>query len=206
MEEGRGDPGPAPKVARAIERYDLEGVGDELERRWTRPDERQSLRRLADWFNERLLRAALEDASVDTIAEDVSHLYAVLAGETGSPGERTQVERRLERAGVDVASLSDAFVSYGAIRTYLVDHRNASPPSTGDDEDEEDRAAATIDALRNRTASVTESKLSRLRDADRLRVGSHRVLVDVQVLCEECGKQYEVTGLLESGACDCFTD
>lgn len=204
MTTDRSSPGPRPKVARLIDEYDLEGVGDELEAKWTAPGSSESLRTLADWFNERLLRTALSTADVDTLSEDVSHLYAVLAGETGSRGERTQLERRLEREGVDVATLTDAFVSYGAVRSYLVGHRNVTPPSASPGPDRED-AASTIERLRQRTTTVTTDRLARLRETDQLDVGTHRVLVDVQVLCERCGKQYEVTRLLESGACDCFS-
>lgn len=203
MDEGNASPGPKPKVVRLIDQYDLEGVGDELERRWSRPEDRESLRSLADWFNERLLRAALSEAGVDVLSEDVSRLYGILSGDTGSRGERTQIARRLERDGLDVDAITDTFVSYGAIRSYLVGHRGVSPPSGSDGIDRES-TAQTIEGLRQRTTSVTESKLHRLRKADELHLGPHRVLVDVQVLCEECGKQYEITGLLESGTCDCF--
>jgi len=203
MDEGNARPGPRPKVVRLIDQYDLEGVGDELETRWRRPEDRESLRELADWFNERVLRAALAEADVDTLAEDVSRLYALLSGATGSRGERTQIARRLERDGLDVDAITDEFVSYGAIRSYLVGYRGVSPPSDSDGIDRES-TAQTIERLRQRTASVTETKLDGLRGADELHLGPHRVLVDVQVLCERCGKQYEISGLLESGACDCF--
>ncbi|AXR79365.1 rod-determining factor RdfA [Natrarchaeobaculum sulfurireducens] len=203
MDEGNASPGPKPKVVRLIDQYDLEGVGDELERRWSHPDDRESLRSLADWFNEQLLRAALSEASVDVLSEDVSRLYAILTGDTGSRGERTQIGRRLEREGLDVDAITDTFVSYGAIRSYLVGHRGVSPPSASDGINRES-TAQTIEGLRRRTGTVTENKLQRLRKTDELHLGPHRVLVDVQVLCEECGKQYEITGLLESGTCDCF--
>ncbi|MDS0478608.1 rod-determining factor RdfA [Natrinema sp. 1APR25-10V2] len=202
MNERSTGPGPDPKVLRLIRKYDLEGVGDELEERWTRPEDRTSLRTLADAFNERLLRAALADADVETITDDVSRLYALLDGDAGSRGEQTAARRRLERAGLDVETLTDDFVSYGAIRSYLTGHRNASLPDTDDDSRETDSQA--IEGLRQRTVAVTESKLDRLCDTDRLRLGSHRVLADVQVLCEECGRQYDVAALLESGACECY--
>ncbi|EMA41675.1 rod-determining factor RdfA [Halobiforma nitratireducens] len=207
MADPNASPGPKPKVARLIEKYDLEGVGADLEQRWTRAENRESLRSLADSFNERLVRTALAEVGIDTIAEDVSRVYALLAGEAGSRGERTQLERRLEREGVDVETLTDEFVSYGAVRSYLTGYRDVTPPSS-DDETGGDRenVARTIEGLRQRALSVTESKLERLRETDRLEVGPHRVLADVQVLCERCGKQYDVADLLESGACDCFGD
>lgn len=202
MTEQHTGPGPDPKVLRLIRKYDLEGLGDELETEWTRPENRTSLRALADSFNERLLQAALAEAGVDTITDDVSRLTALLQGDAGSRGEQTAARRRLERAGVGVETLTDEFVSYGAIRSYLTGHRNASLPDTDDDARGTDSRA--IEGLRQRTVAVTESKLARLRDTDRLRLGSHRVFADVQVLCEGCGQQYDVATLLESGACECY--
>ncbi|ELY89481.1 hypothetical protein C483_13173 [Natrialba hulunbeirensis JCM 10989] len=205
MTDESSTPGPKPKVVRLIDTYEheLAGIGAELESRWTDPDTDDSLRTLADWFNEQLLRAALADADVETVTDDVSQLYSLLAGDTGSRGERTQVERRLERQGVDVSSLTDEFVSYGAIRSYLTGYRNASPPPT-EEQTSAATTARTIDGLRQRTVAVTESKLDRLQDTNQLRVGPHRVFADVQVLCERCGKQYDVADLLAAGSCDCY--
>ncbi|WP_254762810.1 rod-determining factor RdfA [Natrinema marinum] len=202
MNERSTGPGPDPKVLRLIRKYDFEGLGDDLEAEWTRPEDRTSLRTLADSFNERLLRAALAEADVETITDDVSRLYALLNGDAGSRGEQTAARRRLERAGVDVATITDEFVSYGAIRSYLTGYRNASLPETDDETCATEVSA--IEGLRQRTVAVTESKLDRLCDADRLQLGSHRVLADIQVLCEECGRQYDVATLLESGACECY--
>ncbi|WP_408959684.1 rod-determining factor RdfA [Natrinema sp. 74] len=200
MTERPTGPGPDPKVLRLIRKYDLEGVGDDLEAQWTHPEDRTSLRALADSFNERLLRAALTDADVETITDDVSRLYALLNGEAGSRGERTAATRRLERAGVDVEAITDEFVSYGAIRSYLTGYRNATLP---EDDDARATDVSAIEGLRQRTVAVTESKLDRLCDTDRLQLGSHRVLADVRVLCEECGRQYDIATLLEAGGCAC---
>ena len=197
-----GGPGPRPKVVRIIEQYALEGIGDELEHKWTRDEDRMSLRALADEFNERLVERALHDAAVDTLTEDSSYIYAVLNGDAGTSGEQTQLKRRLERDGVDVDALTSDFVTYQAIRSYLTNIREASAP-TKDDETIRDNAADTIAQLRERTAAVTESKLAGLESSDRLTLGEHRVRVDVRVFCEDCGKQYDVGTLLENGSCGC---
>ncbi|ELY43769.1 rod-determining factor RdfA [Natronorubrum tibetense] len=202
MDERNRSPGPMPKVARLLEKYDLEGVGDELEAQWTHPDDRKSLRALADSFNERLLRASLDAERIDTITEDVGHLYELLDRTTGSRGEQLQARRRLERDGVDVETLVDDFVSYGAIRSYLTSYRDASLPETTDGDVRRTERNA-IEGLRQRTVAVTESKLARLRNTDRLDIGSHRVLANVQVVCEDCHSQYDISELLEAGGCDC---
>lgn len=48
------------KLVRLIDECDLEGLGAELERRWTAAaDERSSLRDLAEYVNRQLLRVAM---------------------------------------------------------------------------------------------------------------------------------------------------
>ncbi|RDZ92160.1 hypothetical protein DEQ92_22615, partial [Haloferax sp. Atlit-6N] len=67
---------PSSKVARLISEYGLDGLGDELEARWTGDGvERTSLRDLADYFNERLLEQALIDAGMSALESDVSSTY-----------------------------------------------------------------------------------------------------------------------------------
>lgn len=197
-----GTPGRPSKVARLIEQYGLEEVGAELEGRWTAadPDERQSLRELASYFNRRLLAAALADAGVQPLDGEVSNLYRLLTGDDVSAAERTRTERRLERDGVDVEALRADFVSYQAVRTYLTSHRGAEYDR--DDAESLERAMETIQRLRSRTASVAETRLEQLRGSDRLSLESPRVTVDVRVMCEDCGAQFDV-GDLDDDGCDC---
>ena len=196
-------PGPEPKVSRIIERYDLPGIETELESMWTRSENRYSLRKLADWLNQRMLEVALEEADVNTVTDDVSYIYSVMMGERGSSGQQTQLKRQLERDGVDVEELIDDFLTYQAIRSYLINHRNASL-STKDDDEVRRNEAQTIERVRERVRAVTESKMDRLVDSDRLHVGPYHVFADVRVLCEECGNQYAVRELFSAGSCDCY--
>ncbi len=197
VESGR--PG---KVATLISEYDLDGLGDELERRWTADgDARESLRDLADRFNRELLRQTATDAGVQLLDGEVENLYRLLTSDGVSQADRTRAKRRLERQGIDVDSLRTDFVTYQAVRTYLQKHRDAEYQADNDDRLE--REAENIDRLRGRTASVTTSKLAQLRDTDQLRLGEFRTLIDLQVVCEDCGSRYEVGTLLERGGCDC---
>jgi hypothetical protein len=197
-----GTPGRPSKVARLIEQHGFDEVGAELERRWTAddPDERQSLRELASYFNRRILAAALADTGVQPLDGEVSNLYRLLTGDDVSVAERTRAERQLERDGVDVDELQADFVSYQAIRTYLTSHRDAEYDR--DEGESLERALESIQRLRSRTASVAESRLEQLRESDRLSLGSPRVTVDVRVLCEDCGAQFDV-GDLDGDGCDC---
>lgn len=188
------------KVGRLIAEYDLDGLGAELEERWTAEgDERASLRDLAADFNRELLDARLAEAGVDAV--DADGLYRRLTDDEVSGGVRTRAERRLEREGVDVSALRSDFVSYQAIRTYLREYRDAE--YEGPDTDRVEQARESIGRLRSRTQTVAESKLERLAGSDEIGIESPRVLVDVRVLCESCGERYEVGELLDGEGCDC---
>lgn len=202
------NPGSGPsshrlKVERLIAEYDLEGLGAELERRWTAEDadERASLRDLAGDVNRRLLATTMAEADMQPLDGEIENLYRLLTVEDVSDADRTRARRRLEREGVDVATLQADFVTYQAVRTYLKTVRQAeytAPEPTGPGE-----SAEAIQRLRGRVTTVTENKLDQLDLADEIDLGTYRILVDVTVLCEACGDQYEVSELLERGRCSC---
>lgn len=195
---GRGRPS---KVIRLLEEYELDGFGDELERRWTATEDRYSLRQLARLFNERLLEAALRKADSQPLDGEAENLYRLLTADEVSSADRTRARRQLERAGVDSEQLERDFVTYQAIRTYLKSHRNAE--YTPDETDPLERETTNLQQLRGRTVSVTEGKLRQLRESDALELGEFRTIVDIQVVCEDCNTQYDVVELLERGGCDC---
>jgi len=191
------------KVERLIEQYDLGAAfGDRLEAAWLGEGvERRSLRDLADLFNRELLAVAMEEAGMAALDGEVENLYRLLTDDEVSNGMRTDTRRRLDRNGVDVDSLEGDFVSYQAIRSYLKDVREADYDDSPDDRVE--KVAESVRRLRSRTVSVSEGNLNQLRKADELALGESRVLVDITVLCEDCGAQYSYDELLERGGCDC---
>lgn len=205
MDDTDGDAGRSTgrrnKVARLIDEYGLEGVGTELEERWTAPgDDRMSLRSLADYFNRRLLTEAMSETGTP-LSGEVENLYSLLTDDDVSDADVTRTRRRLERDGVDVDQLLSDFISYQAIRSYLKDYR-------GVDYERNTRDQAVVEAeniqrLRGRTATVTQSKLDQLENSGDIVIGDHRTIVDVNVICEDCGQQFDVDELLERGGCAC---
>jgi len=191
---------PRSKVARLLEAHDLEGLGAEMEARWTAEDDRMSLRPLADHFNQAVLRSRLADAGVDTLDGELENIYRLLTDDDISSAQRTRVRRRLERDGLDVESIEDEFVTYQAIRTYLTEYRDAEYQMV--DRDPIEREVENVERLRGRVETVTTGKLEQLRGGD-LDLGSFRTVVDVNVVCEDCHSQYDVLDLLEQGGCDC---
>ena len=120
------------KVRRVIDHYGLSELGDELAARWVGDGyDRESLRSLADRFNRRVLAAGMEAAGLTPLDGEVDNTYRLLTDDKVSAGMRTQVERRLERDGVDIEELRTDFVSHQAVHTYLTDDREIDPP--GDD-------------------------------------------------------------------------
>lgn len=189
------------KIGRVISERDLRDIGSELERYWTTDGrEGMSLRELADFFNRRVLRAAMEDAGMQVLDGEADNLYALLTGEDVSSGSRVQAERRLEREEIDVQSLRSDFVSHQAVHTYLTKYRGASAPEPQTTIETEQ---TTIQRLRNRLVAVVTNSLSSLRAKNRLRLGEFDVFVDIQIRCEDCGTQLTVSELFENGGCGC---
>jgi hypothetical protein len=104
------------KVSRLIDEYDLDGIGEEMERLWT-DDEHASLRSLADLFNRRLLASAASDAGMQPLDGEVENLHRLLTDENEPAVKRTEAVRKLEREAVDVDALRSDFDSYQSIRT-----------------------------------------------------------------------------------------
>lgn len=204
MSESSSGPGPRGKVGRLIEEYDMEEVGEYVVGRWTSedPDERLSLRALADEFNIRLLEVRLTEVDSAPVAGTVERYYKSLTDSEVSSGVRTEVRRTLEQAGIVVEELMDEFVTRQAIHTYLTKTRGVSPP-TKDSSITSSAVRETINRLQERVRQVTASRLERLRSAGGVTLGEFRVLVDVQVYCGDCGTQKTLSNLLADGSCEC---
>lgn len=195
---GRGRP---IKVARLTTEYGLEDIGEKMSQRWTAEEDRWSLRELADYFNQAILRSALEEEGEQLLDGEIENIYRLLTDSDVSQGDRNRVQRRLERAGLNVADVLEDFVSYQAIRTYLTEHQGAEYTPSGTDPLE--RESENINQLRGRVDSVTRGKLEQLRTSGDLTIGEFRTLVDVRVVCEDCNNQYDIVELLEDGGCEC---
>lgn len=194
--EPRTDGGTQSKVSRVMKKYELDGLGEELEARWLATDERgMSLRDLAEFFNKQVLEAALEQSELSLLNTDIEAVYSSLTDENVSAGERTRMERRLERSGVDVEAVTSDFVTHQTVYTYLRNHREVSQPEECLDE-KRAKAVERIQKLQNRTAAVTENTLESLQRDDLAPDGEFDVLVDVQVVFED-GKQYTISDLVD---------
>jgi hypothetical protein len=195
------------KVGRLIDEYNRSGMGDQLIDAWTgEGDDQQSLRELADYFNRELLRAAMAEAGMTTLDGEVANTYRLLTAEDVSTGVRTQAETTLDRNGINPQQLQQDFVSHQAIHTYLTKHRGVEHPAKRTGPDRIETADDTIQRLGSRLVAVAEKRLGSLRDTGAITLGTFSVLVDVRVVCEDCGTHADVRTLLASGGCDCETE
>ncbi|WP_137287777.1 rod-determining factor RdfA [Halorussus salinisoli] len=206
VESSSGPPETNSKVGRVMRKYDLTGFGDELEVRWKGEEgERQSLRQLAAYFNREVLRTAMEEERLPVTDDEVRHVYRILTDSEVSSGSRVQKQQELERNGIDVEELESDFVSHQAVHTYLKKYRGAEYETDSDQSQiEKDREA--LQRLQSRTGAVTEYTVERLRDTDRVSVGSFDVFVEVRIHCNDCGTELAVGDLLQGESCNCNID
>lgn len=186
------------KVARVIEKYDLEGMGEQLEAEWTGEyGQRTSLRDLADEFNQAVLEAAIT-RSGNTVSEtDLQSTYQTLTGDDIPSADKMRKERELDSMGVDTDEIQSDFVTHQAVHTYLTNYRGAE---LAEKSDNTERQAETLERLQGRTSAVTKSAIEELSPGDE---SPYDVLVDVRVICSDCGAEYTATDLLRRGGCDC---
>lgn len=192
---------PSSKVARVIDTYDLDGMGEYLESAWTGEDgSRTSLRDLANEFNRSVLAAAIRESGATATDHDVAASYRVLTGDDVSNADTLRKERELDRDGVDVATLRRDFVTHQAMHTYLTEYREAELEDRSIDAG---KKVETLERLEGRTAAVAESTLSSLIDAEEVTDRDYELFVELRTVCEECGSDYALVDLIGNGGCDC---
>lgn len=204
--QGNSVPDPTrSKVGRLLAEHGMDGFGEELEARWLGEGyDEESLRALADRFNERLLAERLEAAGESPLDGEAGNLYRLLTGDDVGAGARVDAEARLEERGIDPEAIRTEFVSHQAVHTYLTEFRGASKDRSPGDPVE--RTRGTVQRLRNRLVAVTENGLGALADGGAVTLGEFDVFVDLRVFCEDCGTGKSLTDLLDDGGCDCAPD
>ena len=193
------------KLSRLIDEYGFDELGERIEDYWLDDTEdRYSLRELAEYVNQQLLRTVMYNAGMDPLDGEVENMYRLLTDDDISTGTWTQARRRLQRAGIDVEQLDADFVSRQAVHTYLTSDRGVTYPAN--EGDPVDREATNIRRLKRRMTTITSGKLEQLQETDQLALGEFDVLLDLRVLCEDCGTQYQLSDLLDARACECGHD
>lgn len=195
------------KVKRVIRKYELSKMNEQLVDYWISDgNEQRSLRELADYLNKELLCAAMDSAGMATLDGEVANTYRLLTDDNVSTGVRSQAETTLERNGIDSNRLQQDFVSHQAIHTYLTKHRGVQRQSETSNQDRVAKTENTIQRLKSRLVAVAEKRIRSLCDTGTITLGTFSVLVDIRVICEDCGTHTDVPTLLSERGCDCNPD
>jgi hypothetical protein len=188
------------KIERVADKYGLDAIASDLERRWLGEGaEQMSTRALADYFNRTVLQEALDEQGTYTITGDTDQVYESLQE---NDGDSTLVRSRLQQQNVDIDSITDDFVTHQTVYRYLTEHRGLSRDRV-DDEERKQRTLDVLNNLRGRTTTVTEQMVTSLTNCEGFTLGTISVLTDIQILCEDCRKSYTIDELIDSNGCEC---
>lgn len=190
------------KVGTVSRDWDLAGIHDDLAVGWHKED--VSVRELTDRYNRELLRVGFRRADRTPIDGEIDNLYRVLTDDDVDAGSRTQARERLRRNGVPIEDIEAAFVSHQTIYRHLRNCLDISyQPEGRTAADRKEKWRDRIRALSARTSTVADRGVGSLSDAGAIDVGSFDVLVDVNVICNDCGEFYDLEDLLDRGGCEC---
>lgn len=193
-----GEAGTWCKIDRVSEERGLEQIDGRLREQWVSGN---SLRDLETFFNEAVLRSAIEAAGMDTLEGEVSNLYRLLSDDEVTAGKQVDAEFRLRRHGLDPSAVTGDFVSYQTVRTHLNDCLGVE--TTRDTHLPPSEARDTVFKLLSRTESVTRRTVERLARQDSLTITTPSVTANLRVACLECNDEYTLSQLLERGGCSC---
>jgi DNA-binding transcriptional ArsR family regulator len=189
------------KIGRVTAEYGMSNVDARLVERWRSGT---SVRRLTEELNEDIVESELDAANVGRVEWSRSPVYEALHTDELSDAEEIEIRRELDRAGVDVEQLSSDLVSHQTVYRHLTRCLDASKGDDRTPDERRETAKDTVYALRQRTEIVTESTLDTLQSAGITDLGEVEVLVDLRVVCSDCGRSMDFESAIDDG-CNCPT-
>lgn len=187
------------KIGRLTEEHDLENVDEWLVADWR---DGTSVRDLTTAFNERIVARYVAESEASPVQWDRTRVYEALEANDSDDPDSIEIRRGLERAGIDLANLESDVVSHQTVYRHLTDCLDADADTEIGDDERRDTALDTVHALQRRTELVTESQVESLRSAGVAPVEDPDVIVDVRILCRECGRSMDLERAVTDG-CDC---
>lgn len=189
------------KVGRVTREYGMPNADSRLVDEWQRGT---SVRQLARELNEDLIESRLAGASLSNVEWSLSPVYEALHTDELSEAEAIEIRRELDRAGVAVEELSSDLVSHQTVYRHLTGCLDATRSDNRTPDERRESARDTVYALQQRTELVTESTIETLLSAGVADLGDPEVVVDLQVVCGDCGRSMDFETAITDG-CDCHT-
>lgn len=187
------------KIGRLSAEYGISNQETELVKEWQNG---KSVRRLTEELNKNIIGEELTASNVGHVEWSRSPVYEALHTDELSDAEEIKIRRELNRAGIDVERLSSDLVSHQTVYRHLTQCLDASKDDDQTPEERRQKAKNTVYALQQRTELVTESTIEQLQSAGITDLGDIEVLVDLQIVCGDCGRSLDFENAI-SGGCNC---
>jgi len=190
------------KVCRVLSERGLDDYEDQLLAQWRGEDgDRKGYRQLARWLNVTLLRREMEAAGLTTLGGEAASKYDRLRADDARASE---VARHLDCEGIDVDRLGSDFVSYGVVRTHILD-------CLGEEYQPEESSEWETDAVeiaRDHTTTKIGEAVNALSGKGEIGVGADvTVHLDVEIECGECGTRIALERAFEGEeSCECVPE
>ncbi|MFD1572039.1 rod-determining factor RdfA [Halorubrum laminariae] len=181
------------KIERVAQKYNLDGIENELVDNWGSKQSDKSIRELAAYFNLQVTDAALREAGVILDRDVVKSVAEQLADDPSSITASAFMNR-----DVDLRAVGDDLVTYQSVHNYLCDIRN-------EEYTEEVRNTAQIindvRKLRGRVEVVDSQTVSTLIARDDVDSPAPNINIDVTAMCPACNTTTDLLRYLKNGGC-----
>ena len=184
------------KIGRVTTTHEIPTVDTDIVDRW---QSGTSIRRLTEELNKEIIASELDAANVGNIEWSRTPVYEMLRTDELSDAEEIEIRRELKRAGINVEQLAADLVSHQTVYRHLTNCLDASKGDEQTPDERRDQARNTVHALQQRTELVIQSTLESLQSANITDLGEPEVLVDLQIVCSDCGASMDFETALNEG-------
>lgn len=187
------------KVCRVLDERGLNDYDERLVEQWHGDEKsRKGYRQLARWLNVTLLRREMDVVGLSTLGNEAESKYDRLVAEDSNAVE---LERVLEREGIDVDRLRGDFVAYGVIRKHLKKCLGVEYQKPESSEWEQE----AIDIASEHAKSRISDAVSSLQSKGEIAAGRDiDVAVTVELECPECRSKVPLQRAMRRGyICNC---
>lgn len=189
------------KVCRVLDEHDINSYNEEILSMWLDDEnQRRGYRELARWLNVSLLRREMDRVGMTTLGNEAESKYERLRDDD----TRVEMTTMLENEGVDVDRLRSDFVSYGVVRTHLLECLEAEYEPGDTDDWESTAIEITLETAHEKIRDAVNSLVNkrRIETGDRISIN-----LDVEIECETCHTRVPLQRALRRGnVCQCSRD
>lgn len=199
-----------PKAEVLIQKYDLDGVLEEIQYRWELDDDnRWGIRKCGRYFNTQIVESVLRN-QIHNAPDNYSsrEIYELLDGDDDEVDtrKRTDIRNWFQKHGVDPDELEDDFIHYRTLFKYLKEVQEASSPEHRlSPSERRDQALNNIKKSRNRFEASIQKEIQRAQNAGSLPETDIEFKMNPKVQCHDCGTILALTKYIQSG-CNCDTE